>query len=159
MRVNNNQNLSFKALIFNKSLENIASKKFVQSVEKATSQLSNTKHWNLAVDIDTFGKPICEYICKENPEQIYCNGIKNADIRNNCISGTSLWIKNLSNNYKECYVSFVDLTYETVEQAKKALAIFNSNKKTLKQEIDIVKMLDAAKEIVLDETIHLKQHN
>ena len=76
MRVNNNQNLSFKALICNKSLENIASKKFVQSVEKATSQLSNTKHWNLAVDIDTFGKPVCEYICKENPEQIYCNGIK-----------------------------------------------------------------------------------
>lgn len=113
----------------------------------------------LSSQIDCSITPVYEYFYKKNPEHIYCNGIKNASIRNNCINGTSLWVKNISNKYKEYYVSFIDLTYKTVEQAKKALEIFNSNKNTLEQEVSIVEMLDSAEEIVLDDSIHIRQQD
>lgn len=156
---NHVQNPSFGILRFNKSeLVKKAPENIITSVNKLTAELAETKHWDLGVFINDSGKPDCEYIFKKVSDHIYCEGIKNSKEENNIINGTLLWVKNLSDGYKEYYESFIDLTFETVEQAKNALKVFNSPEKTLEYEANIVKILDSAKEIVLDDTTRFIQN-
>ena len=69
-----------------------------------------------------------------------------------------LWVKNISDEYKEHYISSIDLIFKTVEQAKEALKIFNSQPKSLEYEANIVKTLDSAEEIIFDDTARIVQN-
>ena len=158
--INNKPCHNFGALVYNKSALDKLPQSVVKDIPQVEKDLANTKHWDLVLNSDTYnGELNWEYVNKHDSNLIYSYGLKEPCTKDKTISTVGTYIYKNDNKWVGDYISFVDLNFKTNKQVSKALNTIKSyNSDSLISEAKIVKVLDSAEEIVLDDETHLIQN-